>query len=86
MYENGKMRPVETILRMRGRGIKENEGGMNLAKIDFKNFCKCHSILQYNNMIINLKQISLHSCKTMRSKKRIKLKILFLVSEIKNTN
>jgi hypothetical protein len=26
MYENGKMRPVETILRMK-RGIKENDGG-----------------------------------------------------------
>jgi hypothetical protein len=27
MYENGKMRPVETVLRMGGRGIKENDGG-----------------------------------------------------------
>jgi hypothetical protein len=28
MYENGKMRPVETILRMVvGGGIKENDGG-----------------------------------------------------------
>jgi hypothetical protein len=26
VYENGKMRPVETILRM-GGGIKENDGG-----------------------------------------------------------
>jgi hypothetical protein len=25
MYENGKIRLVETILRMRGEGIKENE-------------------------------------------------------------
>jgi hypothetical protein len=25
MYENGKMRPVETILRM--GGLKENDGG-----------------------------------------------------------
>jgi hypothetical protein len=29
MYENGKMKPVETILRMRGKGIKENDGRMN---------------------------------------------------------
>jgi hypothetical protein len=27
MYENGKMRPVETILRMGGEEIKENDGG-----------------------------------------------------------
>jgi hypothetical protein len=27
MYENGKMRHVETIPGMRGRRIKENDGG-----------------------------------------------------------
>jgi hypothetical protein len=27
MYENGKMRPAETILRIRGVEIKENDGG-----------------------------------------------------------
>jgi hypothetical protein len=27
MYENGKMRPVETIPGMEGGSIKENEGG-----------------------------------------------------------
>jgi hypothetical protein len=27
MYENGKMRPVETILRMKEKRIKENGGG-----------------------------------------------------------
>jgi hypothetical protein len=27
MYVNGKMRPVETIPRMGGGGIKENDGG-----------------------------------------------------------
>jgi hypothetical protein len=26
MYENGKMRPDETIPEMGGRGIKENDG------------------------------------------------------------
>jgi hypothetical protein len=27
MYENGNMRPVETILGMGGRGIRKNDGG-----------------------------------------------------------
>jgi hypothetical protein len=27
MYEHAKMRPVETIPGMGGRGIKENDGG-----------------------------------------------------------
>jgi hypothetical protein len=29
-YENGKMRPAEMILRMGGRGKKENEGASEL--------------------------------------------------------
>jgi hypothetical protein len=41
MYENGKMRPVEIILRMGG---KENDGGVNLTKIYCKHFCKCHNV------------------------------------------
>jgi hypothetical protein len=28
MYENGTMRPVQTILRKKGRGIKEKDGGV----------------------------------------------------------
>jgi hypothetical protein len=32
MYENGKMRPVETIPGMGGEGIKENDGGVNSTK------------------------------------------------------
>jgi hypothetical protein len=32
MYENRKMRPVETILRMGGGGIKENDGGSKFSK------------------------------------------------------
>jgi hypothetical protein len=43
MYENGKMRPVETIPGM-GEGIKENDGGVNLTTIHFKNFCKCQNV------------------------------------------
>jgi hypothetical protein len=42
MNENGKMRPDETIPGM-GEGIKENDGGVNLAMIYCKNFCKCHN-------------------------------------------
>jgi hypothetical protein len=38
MYENGKMRPVETIPGTGVRGIKENDGGGEL------NFCKCHNV------------------------------------------
>jgi hypothetical protein len=43
MYENGKMRPVETIPGMQGGGIKGNDGGVNSTVIYFKNFCKCHN-------------------------------------------
>jgi hypothetical protein len=28
MYANGKMRPTETIPGMWGRGVKENDGGV----------------------------------------------------------
>jgi hypothetical protein len=50
MYENGTVRPVETVSR-RGKGeIKEKDGG-DESKIYCKNFCKCHNIslvqLQY---------------------------------------
>jgi hypothetical protein len=41
MYENGKMKPVETVPGMGGREIKENDGGVNLI---CKNFCKCHNV------------------------------------------
>jgi hypothetical protein len=44
MYENGKMRPVETILRMGGREIKENDGRVNLTKIYCEHFCKCDNV------------------------------------------
>jgi hypothetical protein len=29
--------------------IKGNDGGVNSAMIYCKNFCKCHSVPQYNN-------------------------------------
>jgi hypothetical protein len=44
MYENGKMRPVEIILRRGREGIKKNDGGGELNKIYYKNFSKCHNI------------------------------------------
>jgi hypothetical protein len=43
MSENGKVRPVETVPRMKRR-IKENEGGVNLTIIYYKKFCKCHTV------------------------------------------
>jgi hypothetical protein len=42
MHENGKMRTTETILRMRG-GDKGELWGVNLTKIYFKYFSKCHN-------------------------------------------
>jgi hypothetical protein len=44
MYENGKMRPVETVPGM-GRGIKEDDGGVNSTMMYCKNLYKCHKIL-----------------------------------------
>jgi hypothetical protein len=42
MYENGKVRSVETILR-RGKR-KETDGRVNPTKIYYKHFCKCHTV------------------------------------------
>jgi hypothetical protein len=44
MYENGKMRPVETIPEIEGGRIKENNGGMNSTMVYYKNFCKFHNV------------------------------------------
>jgi hypothetical protein len=52
MYENGKMRPVETVPGMGGGGIKENDGWVNSTVINYKNFYKCHNVppvQQYDN-------------------------------------
>jgi hypothetical protein len=46
MYENGNMRPVETIPEIGGGGIKENNGGMNSTMLYYKNFCKCYNVPQ----------------------------------------
>jgi hypothetical protein len=44
MYENGKMKPVETILRMGDVEIKENDVGVNSTMIYCERFCKCHNV------------------------------------------
>jgi hypothetical protein len=44
MYENGKMRPVESVPGMGKWGTKENDGGLNLTTIYWKNFGKCHNV------------------------------------------
>jgi hypothetical protein len=49
IYENGKMRPVETFLRRGEGGIKGMMEGVNLTKIYCKHFCKCHDVPQYNS-------------------------------------
>jgi hypothetical protein len=41
------MRCIETIPGMEGRGIKENDGGVNSTMIYLiycKNFCGCHNV------------------------------------------
>jgi hypothetical protein len=38
MYENGKVRHVETTLGMGERGIRENDGGVNSTMTYLKNF------------------------------------------------
>jgi hypothetical protein len=45
MYENGKMRPFETIPGMGVRRIKRMMEGVNPTVIYCKKFCKCHNIL-----------------------------------------
>jgi hypothetical protein len=55
VYENGKMRPSETIAGMRGRETKENDGGVDSTMIYCKNFHKCQNASQHsNNMIIKI--------------------------------
>jgi hypothetical protein len=44
LYENGKMRPAESIPGMGVGGIKENNGGSEFSYNIFKNFYKCHNV------------------------------------------
>jgi hypothetical protein len=43
LYEYEKIRPVETILGMGGREIKENDGRGEFM-LYYKHFCKCHIV------------------------------------------
>jgi hypothetical protein len=50
MYENGKMRPVETMPGVGGaEGVKENDGGVNSTMICCKNSVNVTMYPQYNN-------------------------------------
>jgi hypothetical protein len=43
-YENGKLRPVESVPGMGGKGTKENDGGVISTMICCENFCKCYNV------------------------------------------
>jgi hypothetical protein len=45
VYENGRMRLVETVTGMEEGGIKENDGGVTSTMIHYKNCDKCHNVL-----------------------------------------
>jgi hypothetical protein len=49
MYENGKMRPVETIPGKGGGEQRRMMEGVNSTMIYCKNFCKCHNVPPDNN-------------------------------------
>jgi hypothetical protein len=49
MYENGKLRPVETILRIGGGGIRRMMEGVTLTKIYLSTFINVSMYPQYNN-------------------------------------
>jgi hypothetical protein len=56
MHENGKMRLVETILRMVGREKKRRKmEGVNSSIIYCRNFCKFTMYPQYSNMEIRIR-------------------------------
>jgi hypothetical protein len=56
---NGKMMPVETILGIGERGIKDNDGRRKFKcdyLIYFKNLCKCHNVLPCSTTIKQTKK------------------------------
>jgi hypothetical protein len=55
VYENGQMRPAETVPGMI-EGIKENGGGVNSAMIHCKSFSEYVSVPQYNKNMIKKKK------------------------------
>jgi hypothetical protein len=44
MYENLKMRHVETIPGMGGGGERTMMEGKNSTLMNYKNFCNCHNV------------------------------------------
>jgi hypothetical protein len=54
MYENGKMRPVETVPGMGEKGEKENDRGDEF-NYDIRTFVNITMYPQYNNDIIKIK-------------------------------
>jgi hypothetical protein len=51
MYENGKMKPVETVPRKGGGGVKENDGGGKFNYDTVRTFVNVTMYPQCNNMI-----------------------------------
>jgi hypothetical protein len=49
MYENGKMRPFETIQGMERGRIKENHGKGEFNYDICEKFCRCHNVSLCNN-------------------------------------
>jgi hypothetical protein len=52
MYENGKRRHIETVPRMEGGGIKENDGGSEFNYAKVRTFVNVTMYPQFNNNII----------------------------------
>jgi hypothetical protein len=67
MYENGKMRPAETIPGIRGRGIKKNSGGANSTVLFYRHLSKYRNVPQYNNNMIN-KNVKIEKRQNKRDK------------------
>jgi hypothetical protein len=60
MYENEKMRPVETTPGMQGKGMKENDG-RGKSNYDHKNFCKYHNVPPVEQHFKKTKKRYLHT-------------------------
>jgi hypothetical protein len=43
IHENRRKKPVEIVVRRGGQGKRENDGGVNLAKVCHKHICSCHN-------------------------------------------
>jgi hypothetical protein len=54
VYEDRKMKLVETVLRI-VRGMRVNDGGVDLTKIHHKHIYKCHNATHLYNFYIPIK-------------------------------